>query len=104
MKKYYIITLIAIASIACLQATYILNSYNDYIEKILTKTEELLHLSINSEFRKRTVDIKTARGTKHPKLKYYKSMNKMTRQELDSLLDIMHYQRLQPPLFIMLMN
>ncbi len=89
MKKYYIVTLIAALAIVCLQAIYTVNSYNDYIEKKLTQCDEILHLSINYELLKRAKDIKIAREQKNPTLIFYKSMHEMTREELDSLLDIM---------------
>ncbi len=84
----------AAVAIFCLQINYIRDSYIDYVEKESLKLDDLLHLTINYEYQKRVFDRREQRTGEKSKESTLKGMSEMTREELDSLLDIMPLPKL----------
>lgn len=84
MKKYYYITLIAIVSIVCLQASYINSLYNHFVTENTIKIDEKVRKTIVYE----SIDRATRRVGKipkeHPRF-IFKRMEDMTSLEIDSI-------------------
>jgi len=49
MRKYIVITLIAIVAIACLQGYYSLSQYNAFVERALSEMDEIIRISLDKE-------------------------------------------------------
>lgn len=71
-------------AISCIQALYTHSAYNEYKSKEITKIERWLSLAIDDELHNRSLDPNPIDG----RSVYYKAMEDMTPQELDSLLKI----------------
>lgn len=84
MKKYYYITVIAVAAIVSLQVFYVMSLYNRYVDENITKIDDAVRLSIDKERHLRSVYLD---GRKPRKQQYIsiKTMDDMSPQEIDSL-------------------
>lgn len=84
MKKYYYITVIAVAAIVSLQVFYVVSLYNRYVDENITKIDDAVRVSIDKEFHLRFVYLD---GRKPRKQQYIsiKTMDDMSPQEIDSL-------------------
>lgn len=84
MKKYYYITVIAVAAIVLLQVFYVMSLYNRYVDENIIKIDDAVRLSIDKEFHLRSVSLD---GRKPLKQQYIsiKPMDDMSPQEIDSL-------------------
>lgn len=84
MKKYYYITVIAVAAIVLLQVFYVMSLYNRYVDENITRIDDAVRLSIDKERYLRSVYLD---GRKPLKQQYIsiKSMDDMSPQEIDSL-------------------
>lgn len=84
MKKYYYITVIAVAAIVSLQVFYVMSLYNRYVDENITKIDDAVRLSIDKERHLRSVYLD---GRKPLKQQYIsiKPMDDMSPQEIDSL-------------------
>lgn len=84
MKKYYYITLVAVMSIAYLQADYVYNLYNNYIEEKIIALEDTLRIALDKElyFRTRSESRKETEGRQEMIIK---QVSDMTPEEIDSL-------------------
>lgn len=84
MKKYYYITVIAVAAIVSLQVFYVMSLYNHYVDENIIKIDNAVRVSIDKERYLRSVYLD---GRKPRKQQYLsiKAMDDMSPQELDSL-------------------
>lgn len=84
MKKYYYITVIAVAAIVSLQVFYVMSLYNRYVEENITKINNAVRISIDKEHHLRSVYLD---GRKPRKQQYLsiKTMDDMSPQEIDSM-------------------
>lgn len=71
-------------AISCIQALYTHSSYNEYKKKEIMKIERWLSFAIDDELHNRNLDPNPIDG----RSVYYKAMEDMTPQELDSILKI----------------
>lgn len=84
MKRYYYITIVAVASICLLQAFYVISLYNHYVDEETDKIDNIVRISIDKEHHIRSV---YAEG-KEPKTQQYlsvRTMDDMTPKERDSI-------------------
>lgn len=84
MKKYYYITVIAVAAIVLLQVFYVMSLYNRYVDENIIKIDDAVRVSIDKERHLRSVYLD---GMKPLKQQYIsiKTMDDMSPQEIDSL-------------------
>lgn len=84
MKRYYYITIVAVASICLLQAFYVISLYNHYVDEETDTIDNIVRISIDKERYIRSV---YAEG-KEPKTQQYlsvRTMDDMTPEERDSI-------------------
>lgn len=84
MKKYYYITVVAIMSIAYLQADYVYNLYNNYIEEKIISLEDTLRIALDKELYLRTRS-EARKATQGRQKMIIKQVSDMTPEEIDSL-------------------
>lgn len=85
MRRYYYITILAVCAIALLQAIYVTNLYNRFVDENVTNIDKLLSISMDKEQHLRSL----RKGKHKPQAHQYMSvtfMEDMSPQKRDSLL------------------
>ena len=84
MRKYYYITVIAVAAIVLLQAFYVMSLYNRYVDENITKINDAVRVSIDKELHLRSVYLDGEIPRKHQYISI-QTMDDMSPREIDSL-------------------
>lgn len=85
MRKVYIVTLLAVIAIVCLQAVYIQEVYTNYIAKILYESDKAIKEALTDELRERNHPKADSKDIKNYSMR---PLSSMSSRERDSLIRV----------------